>query len=86
MKNEIMTQMIDNICDTDLQLIDTTIKCSLKELLPDVKNCSALHSRVTISINRVSTQYQLKYVSFDATELICGASLDSSEAEIKAID
>lgn len=86
MKNEIIAQMVSNISGADLSLIETTIKYSLKELLPDVKNCSALHSRVTISINKVSEQYLVKNISFDATELICGASLDSSEAEIKAID
>lgn len=78
--------MVSNISGADLSLIETTIKYSLKELLPDVKNCSALHSRVTISINKVSEQHLVKNISFDATELICGASLDSSEAEIKAID
>lgn len=86
MKNEIIAQMVSNISGADLSLIETTIKYSLKELLPDVKNCSALHSRVTISINKVDEQHLVKNIRFDATELICGASLDSSEAEIKAID
>lgn len=49
--------MISGVCDADLPLIEMTIKYSLKELLPDVKNCSALHSRVTISINKVGVQY-----------------------------
>ena len=78
--------MISGVCDADLPLIEMTIKYSLKELLPDVKNCSALHSRVTISINKVGVQYQAENISFDAERLVCGASLDSSEAEIKAID
>lgn len=65
MKNEIIAQMINGICDEDLPLIEMTIKCSLKELLPDVKNCSALHSRVTISINKVDQQYLVKNADFD---------------------